>query len=354
MAQYDGEYVPVRDPRLTYPCGEPPTAEGIVKIADGVYWLRRPLPFALEWINVWLLQDGDGWMLVDTGIADQFTKDLWASQENTLLEGKPIKRIICTHMHPDHIGCAGVLSRRYDDAPVYMSRLEYITGRLLTADTGKQAPQEGVRFYQASGWDEKAIDYYKSRFGNFGKGTTPLPESYVRLSEGDVLKIGAREWRVVMGNGHSPEHACLWDEAGKLFISGDQILPRISSNVSVYPTEPDADPLGDWLESCAKLLDLLPADTLILPAHNEPFLGVKARLESLLSGHAKKLDRVLSRLDQPKRVIDLYGAMFARDIEAASGQLATGETLAHLQRLIGQRRAKRIVDADGVWWYEKA
>ncbi|MET0545864.1 MAG: MBL fold metallo-hydrolase [Caulobacterales bacterium] len=353
MAQMDGEYVPVHDLRLTYPCGEAPDANGAVEVAQGVFWLRRPLPFSLAWINVWLLEDGDGWTLVDTGIGDTPSKKAWDDAAASVLKGRPINRIICTHMHPDHIGCAGYLSRRYN-APLMMTPLEYITARMLVADTGRQAPKEGMDFYRAAGLDDAALELYRSRFGGFGSGVTPLPESYLRLSEGDELLIGRRTWRVVLGNGHSPEHACLWEPEGKLLISGDQILPRISSNVSVHPTEPEADPLLDWLDSCRKLRDFLPEDALVLPAHNEPFRGVHVRLDNLLSGHQKKLDRVWSRLAEPKRVVDLYGAMFARDIGDDPHALAAGETLAHLHRLIGEGRVKRSVGHDGVWRYQQA
>jgi glyoxylase-like metal-dependent hydrolase (beta-lactamase superfamily II) len=151
-----------------------------------------------------------------------------------------------------------------------MSRLEYITGRVLVADTGRDAPEEGVAFYRAAGWDEDALDSYKIRFGGFGKAVSRVPDAYKRISDGDVIEIGGRPWRVITGNGHCPEHVCLWQEELKLFISGDQVLPRISSNVSVFPTEPDGDPLADWISSCKKLLAAaVPNDVLVLPSHNE-------------------------------------------------------------------------------------
>ncbi len=338
--------------RLSYPFPEPPAYEGRLEVAPGVFWLARPLSFSLARINVWLIRDGDGWTLVDTGMGDKPTLDLWAASD-AVREGLPIKRIICTHMHPDHIGCAGELSRRFG-APLHMTALEYVTARVLVADTGRAAPDEGVRFYRGAGWDEAALESYKKRFGGFGRMVTPMPEAYVRLREGDEIDIGVKSSSVVLGYGHSPEHSCLWNPTAKVCISGDQIIPRISSNVSVYPTEPDGDPLGAWLQSCAKLLDLLPNDTLILPAHNEPFYGVKPRLEYLIAGHTKTLDRVWSRLSEPRRVVDLFGAMFARDISSDQDALATGETLAHLHRLIAQGRAKRTMDANGVWYYAQA
>jgi glyoxylase-like metal-dependent hydrolase (beta-lactamase superfamily II) len=345
---------PTRTPpaRLTYPFPDAPPFGERLEVAPGVFWVSRPLSFSLARINIWLIRDGDGWTLVDTGMGDKPTLDLWENAD-AILEGRPIKRIICTHMHPDHIGCAGVLSRRFD-APLHMTALEYITARVLVADTGRAAPEEGVRFYRGAGWGEEALEAYRKRFGGFGRMVTPMPEAYVRMREGDEIEIGGQMWRVVLGYGHSPEHACLWNPTAKLCISGDQIIPRISSNVSVYPTEPDGDPLGGWLQSCAKLLEMLPNDTLILPAHNEPFYGVTQRLEYLIAGHGRTLERVYSRLTEPRRAVDLFGAMFARDISNDQDALATGETIAHLHRLMAQGRVKRTMDGNGVWHYQQA
>jgi glyoxylase-like metal-dependent hydrolase (beta-lactamase superfamily II) len=338
---------------LTYPCGDKPDPRQPKQVAPGVYWVRMPLPFSgLDHINLWLLEDGDGWTLVDTGIGNESTRRIWSDVFDSTLKGKPITRVICTHMHPDHVGLAGWISRKFG-ARLWMSRLEYITCRILVADTGREAPQEAVAFYRAVGWDEDVLDRYQVMFGGFGKGVSPLPDSFRRLSDGDVLKIGARNWRIVTGCGHSPDHACLLSEEDKLFISGDQVLPRISSNVSVFPTEPDADPLSDWLWSLQKLRAAIPSDVLTLPAHNEPFLGLHDRLDYLLSGHEKKLDRVEQRLSEgPRRVLDLFVALFGRAIEQDSVGAATGETLAHLNCLIKRGRAKRSIDATGRFLYE--
>ncbi len=209
------------------------------------------------------------------------------------------------------------------------------------------------RFYRAAGWNDDALETYRARFGSFGKGIHALPESHHRLSDGQVLRIGENDWQVVVGNGHSPEHACLVCPALKLMISGDQVLPRISSNVSVFPTEPAADPLGDWMASIAKLRATVPDDVLVLPSHNEPFRGLHARLDALDRGHVKALDRLLGRLATPQRAVDTFVALFARPIEGSSSLLgmATGEAIAHLNRLIATSKACRETDDDGVVWY---
>ena len=193
------------------------------------------------------------------------------------------------------------------------------------------------------------------RFGGFGKAVSRLPDAYHRIDDGHVIEIGGRPWRVVTGNGHSPEHVCLWQEELKLFISGDQVLPRISSNVSVFPTEPDGDPLTDWINSCHKLRGAIPADVLTLPSHNEPFEGLHDRLNNLIEGHEKALNRVMSRLRQePRRAVDLFGALFARKIGADLIGMATGEAIAHANCLVGRGLAKRVIDAQGIARYEPA
>jgi glyoxylase-like metal-dependent hydrolase (beta-lactamase superfamily II) len=338
-------------PRLTYPCGDPPEPGAIKEVAPGVHWVRMPLPFALKWINLWLIEDGPGFALVDTGVATEQTREHWRQIFSDVLNGRPITRVICTHMHPDHIGLAGWITRKFN-CPLLISRLEYVTCRMLVADTGREAPEDGVRFYRAAGWSEDALDSYRVRFGGFGKAVSRMPDSFIRLSDGETVSIGGRDWRIVCGNGHSPEHACLFQPELNVLISGDQVLPRISSNVSVFPTEPQADPLADWLSSCAKLKAVLPADCLVLPAHNEPFFGLHARLEHLIDSHERGLSRLLKRLrEDDKRVVDLFGAMFARQIGPDLLGMATGETIAHLNCLIARGLAEKTLTPDGVAVY---
>ncbi len=355
MDGLEDDVAPARvKPQLVYPLGEPPEPGVAREIAPGLHWVRMPLPFALKWINLWLLDDGDGWTIVDTGVALEQTREYWRAIFEAKLGGKPVTRVICTHMHPDHMGLAGWICRKFG-ATLWMSRLEYITGRMLVADTGREAPDEGVAFYRAAGWDEDALDSYKVRFGGFGKAVSKMPDAYRRLSDGDTIEIGGRPWRIVTGNGHCPEHACLWQEELKLFISGDQVLPRISSNVSVFPTEPDGDPLADWIDSCKKLLKTLPNDVLVLPAHNEPFYGLHERLQNLIDGHERALDRVLDRIrKEPRRAVDLFGALFARKIGPDLIGMATGEAIAHANCLIGRGLARRVTDNQGVSRYVAA
>ncbi|NRF70402.1 MBL fold metallo-hydrolase [Aquincola sp. S2] len=357
---------------LVYPCGEPPAPGQVTEIAPGLLWLRMPLPFALNHINLWAIADedeqGPGWAIVDTGTKTPEALDAWRQLTapegplaaylpggRTAAGGARLTRVLVTHMHPDHVGMAGWLTRKFQ-CRLWMTRLEYLTCRMLVADTGREAPDEAIRFYRRVGWPEEAIDTYRARFGGFGKYMHALPESYRRLSDGETLRIGAHDWRVVVGRGHSPEHACLLSESLGVMISGDQVLPRISSNVSVFPTEPDADPLADWIGSIDRLRATLGDEWLVLPAHGEPFRGLHARLDRLAAGHQRGLERLRRSLVEPKRAIDVFGALFARPIDSKGELLgmATGESLAHLNHLLARGEAVREEGADGVLRFRMA
>lgn len=343
-------------PKLVYPIETAPgvgTGE-VVEAAPGVHWLRMPMFGGLKFVNIYVLADGDGWTVIDTGLRTKETTDAWRIALAGPLAGRPVKRVIGTHMHPDHIGMAGWIIRKHPGATLWMSRLEYITGRMLVADSGREAPEDGVRFFHAAGWGEDAIESYKARFGGFGKGVYPLPDSYRRISDNQTIRIGADDWRVVTGAGHSPEHVCLWQPERKLFLSGDQVLPLISSNVSLFPTEPDADPLDDWLTALAKVKAAIPEDVLTLPGHNDPFQGLHPRIDHLIRGHEISLARLESLLAEPRRAVDTFGALFGRAIGPELLGLATGEALAHLNCLYARGRVRREADGDGVVWWRQA
>lgn len=340
-----------RDGRgLTYPYPVPPGFGEAVEVAPGVLWMRLSMPIALNHINVYAVEDGEGWALIDTGLNIPASRGEWEALLAGPLGGRTVTRVICTHMHPDHIGLAGWLCERFG-VGLTMTRLEYVTGRMLLADTGQPAPEAGAVHYRAAGWDEAQVETYRREYGQFGRAVSPLPPGFTRMREGDRLNIGGQDWRVVVGEGHSPEHACLWREADGLVLGGDQILPRISSNVSVWPTEPDADPLGDWLASLARMKTVFPDEVLVLPSHGEPFYGVQARLDALLRGHEASLKRLEKTLREPKRAVDVFGALFARPVGDGVRGMATGEAIAHLNYLLIRGRVSRARDAEGVdWW----
>jgi len=321
-----------------------------VDILPGLKWLRLPLPFLLGHINVWLLKDGDGWAIVDTGIFTGATREVWENIFSDCLDNAPVSRVLVTHLHPDHVGCAGWLCERFD-IELYMSRDEYLLCRLLVSDTGLPAPHEGRRFYRAAGFSEKDMFRYIEMFGSFGKVVAQLPQSYHRLHEDRMVNIGEYEWQVITGHGHSPEHACLYCPEQNVLISGDQILPTISSNVSVFPTEPTANPLSGWFESLHRLKVLLPDDVLVLPAHGKPFRGVKARLDALIDEHETGLEKLRELCREPRRAVDVFPALFKSRITDNNLIMAAGEAIAHLNYLWYEGELEIAKVEDGVRWY---
>ena len=335
---------------IEYPFESTPETGSTQRVAHGIFWLRMPLPFSLGHINLWLLESDDGWAVVDTGIRSDHSKEVWRQTVGSLMAEKPIRHVVVTHLHPDHVGCAGWLIGEYG-IDLWMTREEYLLCRVLVADTGRVAPDEGVHFYHAAGFPAEALYNYKKMFGMFGKYVAPLPAAYRRLQEGDRLEFAGHKWEVLVGRGHSVEHACFFDAERKLFISGDQLLPTISSNVSVYPTEPEADPLRDWLDSLRMLKARLPEDVLVLPAHGKPFRGAHGRLDELITEHLDGCDALLELCAEPRRALDTFPALFKSKVSDGNLIMATGEAVAHLNYLMKEGAIERETDQDGVNWY---
>ena len=338
---------------LTYPLGRRvPDPGELIPLAEGVSWARLPVPGPLKHVNVWVLEDGNGVAIVDTGLDIPPCREAWEKLLAGPLAARTVTRIICTRCHPDHLGLAGWLAERFA-APLWMTREEWLFARMLTADVRDAPPREAFAYWRAAGWSEERIAAEAEKgWGRFSAMVSPVPVSFVRMRDGDTIRIGARDWRVVTGNGHSPEHACLVDESGGVLIAGDQVLPRITSNISLSVSEPEGDPLGDWLSSIAKLRTL-PDSLFVLPSHGDPFTGLDARLDALARGHRDSLDKLQRHLAEPKRAVDCFTTLFARRIEDTMMGLATGEAMAHLRRLEVEGRAVREV-RDGVYWYRAA
>ncbi len=339
--------------KLVYPFAAPPERGVSLEVAPGVRWMRMPLPYALNHINLWALDDGDGWALVDTGTRTEETAAVWRELFANAPDQRGVTRVLVTHMHPDHIGMAGWLTRKFG-VRLWITPLEYLNCRAMVSDTGREAPEDALLFYKRAGWSNAALETYRTRFGNFGRHIHTLPDSFKRLSDGQQLRIGNHDWQVIIGRGHSPEHACLYCPALKVLISGDQILPRISSNVSVHPTEPEADPMSDWLASLDKLKRMVPDDVLVLPSHNECFRGLHARIDALQRGQHVALQRLRRSLAEPRRAVDVFVSLFGRSIgEADAGVfgMATGEAMACLNHLVQAGEAAVNDDEQGVGWY---
>ena len=339
-------------PAIEYEFADKPAIGHTMEIAPGVYWLRMPLPFALEHINLWLFADGDGWVVVDSGLGDEASREIWRSTFADAMDKRPIRHVVVTHMHPDHVGCAGWLARHFD-VDLWMTRGEYTMCRILVADTGKPAPDVAIDFYRAAGYSDSQLERYRKAFGFFGRFVSRLPESYRRLYDGLRGPVGDHEWEVIVGRGHSPEHACFFSEEFNLLVSGDQVLPSISSNVSVFPTEPEANPLKDWLESLQNIKTRIPADVLVLPAHGKPFRGAHERIDQLIDDHMSRLDALLDYCSQPRRVVDTFSALYRVPINKENLMFATGEAIAHLHYLMSEQQVVVEPDADGVNWFKR-
>jgi len=336
---------------IGYEFSERPGPGEIMQVVPGVKWLRMPLPFALGHINLWLLEDGDGWAIVDTGVCTEECQEIWDRTFTDGMEGRPATQLIVTHLHPDHSGCAGWLAKKLE-VELLMPREEYLLCRILASDTGRAVPDAGIRFYKAAGYSQKALDVYQQRFGSFGKYVSPLPESYRRLKDADILTIGENKWQIIIGRGHSPEHACLYCAERNILISGDQLLPTISSNVSVHPTEPAANPLSDWMTSLRELRDRVPVDVLVFPAHGKPFRGAHMRLNQLIHEHDTGLAALHEHCTEPKRAIDVFPALFKARITGSNLMFAIGEAIAHLNYLLDTGQMAVETDGDGVNWYQ--
>jgi glyoxylase-like metal-dependent hydrolase (beta-lactamase superfamily II) len=339
---------------LTYRFEDQVPAPGeVTKIADGVFWIRMPMTGSLNHINVWLLRDNDGWTIVDTGIHNKDVQKHWETIFDKHLEGKPVTRVIATHLHTDHTGNVGWICGKWG-CELWMSRSDFYMCKVMAADGPSDVPDDAIRFYRRAGFTEERLDRYRERFGQFGANISQLPAGYRRITDGQYIEIGGREWRAVIGHGHAPEHVCLYCPELKLIIAGDQILPRITPNVSVQPSEPNANPLRDWIASCGRFRDLLPPNLLVLPAHQELYEGVHERLTALIDWHEIALEKLYDLCETPKRAVDVFPALFKSEITDWTFFPATGEALAHLHCALERRMLTVEEDENGVAWWKQA
>lgn len=333
---------------LEFPFTEAPAFGATVEVAPGIHWLRMPLPMSLNHINLYLVDAGEGWYIVDTGIGGAETQGHWQAIFDQCLEGKPVVGIVVTHMHPDHLGQAGWLEQRWQ-VPLYMTQGEYFTGRTFCAGPGEHMPLLARRFYERAGYSEEAITKIRQRAGGFSSVVEPMPGAYIRMMDGDIMHWGERRLRVVTGRGHSPEHACLLDEENGVLFSGDQIIATITSNVSVMAVEPEANPLQLWLDSHRKMMSL-PEDVLVLPAHGLPFRGVRTRLQQLIDHHEDHIAALEEACLQPRSAMELLPVLFKRSLDDFETNLALGECIAHLHLMLARGLLQREV-VDGVYRY---
>lgn len=324
---------------LVYPYPEGPAPGELVEVASNVYWLRMPLPMSLNHINLYLIRDDDGWTVIDTGIRGPETRDIWLEIFSDKLDNLPVKQIICTHMHPDHTGQAGFL-HQYWQAPLLMSYSEYYQARVMVSQMQGGDHWQMSEHYLRNGIEESFMEEMRDARSNFTPQPEdhPMPASFVRLVDEQKLTLGGTEWQVITGTGHSPEHVCLFSEERRILISGDQVLPIITSNVSVHPTEPQANPMQGWLGSHEKLKRLLPKDPLVLPAHNLPFYGLHERLDQLISHHEERMLIIEKACQSPQKGVDLLPLLFDRELEGMTRLMALGECVAHIHCLMSRDR----------------
>jgi len=345
-----------RESELNYPLGEQvPAAGEVLDLQPGVRWLRMGLPFALDHINLWLLADEidgkAGWTIVDCGIDSSPTREAWERVFTEQLQGLPVLRVIVTHFHPDHFGLAHWLCAKWD-CRLWMSATDYHLGKLASSSTVGMGGAAAADFFGSHGLtDPDSLDKIRARSSYFPSMVPAVPPAFRRLMDGDLIRIGGRDWRCIAGHGHSPEHISLHCEAAGVLISGDMVLPRISTNVSVVDVEPEADPLRLYLDSLGRF-DGLPVDTLVLPAHGKPFTGLHQRIAQLRDHHDERLAEVLAACAlAAQTAAELLPVLFKRKLDLHQTTFAMGESVAHLNLLWMADKLTRSRDAQGVWRY---
>jgi glyoxylase-like metal-dependent hydrolase (beta-lactamase superfamily II) len=327
----------------------PPAFGQPVAVAEGIFWLRLRLPFALDHVNLWLCDDRDGWTVIDTGYGDAATWTVWQELLGGMLGGRPVRRVLVTHFHPDHMGLAGELCRT-TGAELWMSRTEWLTGRMLVFDTSDAFVAETERCYSRAGMPEEMILRQKERGNAYRRGVSEPPSAFTRLIADDHVTLAGSGWQVLIGEGHAPEQVSLYCAERRLLIAADQILPRISPVIGVWPSQPDADPLQDFLGSLEQYR-LLPQGCQVLPSHGTPFFGLHNRLEQLVRHHEERLEMTLAACAEPASALDVLQTLFNRLLDAHQTGFALGETLAHLNYLLGQGVIRRWTAPDGTYLY---
>ena len=338
---------------MRYPWDEPPAHGSAIEVAEGVLWMRLPLPMKLDHVNVYALDDGDGWTVIDTGFSSKKTRGIWHALIDGPLAGKPVRRVVVTHHHPDHMGNAGWFQSELG-AELVTTRTAWLFSRMLTLDVQETWPEETLDYYRSAGMAPEILaKRMAERPFNFADMVYPMPLGFTRIKQGDVFRMGGRDWDVHMGNGHAPEHATFWSRDDNLVITGDQILSSISPNIGVYATEPMADPLADWLETCERLAPLARPEHLALGGHKLPFTGLPIRMRQLIDNHHGALKRLRDHLDTPKPASDCFAPLFKRTIGEGEYGLALVEAVAHVNHLYHTGEVTRTRRADGAWLYQR-
>ncbi len=335
---------------LSFPFKSAPEKGQLQKVADGVFWLRMPLPFGIDHINLWLLEDGEGWTIVDSGVRNDETKTIWREIFAKYLDGRPVTRVLLTHFHPDHLGLAGWLVDEWQ-AQLWMTPLEFMFAQMSHIDEEGHLYSGMAAHYLRYGLPQSTVNMMGKMSSFYKEMISPLPPMFHRVRAGDPVMINGRRWEVMIGLGHSPEHACYYCAELNVIIGGDQLLPRITPSIGIMPSEPEGDPLRLFLESLKQFYQI-PDNCLVLPSHELPYRGIDHRLDAMYAHHDERCDRVLTACSSGGLpALEVVRAMFDRELDPMQQMMALGEGVAHLHYLIYQNKIKREIHRDGLYRY---
>jgi glyoxylase-like metal-dependent hydrolase (beta-lactamase superfamily II) len=340
--------------KLDYPFQDYPEPGQIVEVAEGIYWLSTPLPFRLRAINAFLIEEKEGWTIVDCGYGAEGARKQWEEVWQNKMKDKPVTRVVVTHFHPDHFGNAGWMQEKWGVRPS-MSETEWAFANLAAHNLNTDAIEPRAVFYAKNGLPTQFVEQFRNEVFRYPHGCPSVPDSFTCLKDGEVLTINGRSWKVMVGRGHSPEHVCLYcDELG-IMMAGDQILPEISPNVSVWHIEPDANALGDFIGTMNRFRPALRKDTLVLPSHRKPFRGVHDRLDELEHHHHLRLKQIMDVIGPAGMTAgDLLPLIFPSNLDGHQIGFAMNEALAHLNYLMYEGKLARRTDADGLVRFHRA
>jgi glyoxylase-like metal-dependent hydrolase (beta-lactamase superfamily II) len=328
-----------------YPIAEPPPTGEPMHVAPGVEWLRVPLPFALDHINLWIVEDGDSWTLVDSGLASDTIKTVWRGLFSNQFKSAPPSRLMLTHFHPDHVGLAGWLEAEYG-VGLWTSAASFTTTQLAWLDHGAERKAASLDYFTAHGTEPELARGMLEIFDHFPNDVSRPPLSFTRIEDGDTVRVGDHDWTAMICLGHAPGHLCFHCPELGVLIAGDQVLPRITTNISVWEMEPEADPLAAYLASLGEIAKL-PEDTLVLPAHGLPFRGLRQRITALIGHHDDRLEEIRLACAEARTAASLVPELFRPGLDAFQTALALGETVAHLNHLRNLDQVSRTTGADG-------
>ncbi len=324
------------DGALVYPVEEPPAPRAVIEIAPGILWARLPLPFRLDHINVYLIDDGDGWAILDTGLGNEPTRALWEAMASGALAGRTFTRLIVTHHHPDHIGLAGWLCERFE-LPLFTSETAYLLCQNVSLSPGALDAKPYRDFYLRHGLDAASTQRVATQGHAYLKMVSGLPPTFDRLAAGDTMRIGSRSFEVLTGNGHAPEQVMLYCPADNVFLAADQVLAKITPNISVWAVNPRGDPLGRYLRSLAEIKERIPSGALVLPGHQQPFRGLHTRVDELVAHHEKRCAMIAQACRAaPRSAAELVPVLFTRQLDPHQMSFAFSETLAHVNYMLGR------------------